>query len=92
MREPKLGQLKVDEAGTARFLAALAGRKTVKITINLDTQSLRVLKEASRQTGVPYHGLVGRVVKDAVARRVTTEARLDRLERELKKMKRILVA
>ena len=92
MREPRLGGLKIDEAVTGKLRAAQAGQKAVTITINVDTKSLQVLKEVSRKTGVPYQTLVSRVLKDAVERRATTESRLDRLERELKRMKRMLVA
>jgi predicted DNA binding CopG/RHH family protein len=92
MREPRLGELTIDEAGTAKFRASLAGQKAVTITIHVDTKSLQGLKEVSRETGVPYQTLVGRVLRDAVKSKATTESRLDRLERELKRMKRILVA
>ena len=67
-------------------------KKTVKITVTIDTKSLHALREASRRTGVPYQALVSRVLKTGLTRRVTTESRLDRLEREVKRMKRILVA
>jgi predicted DNA binding CopG/RHH family protein len=92
MREPKLSRLTIDEAATAKVRAALARNTAVKITINVDTKSLSALKRISQQTGVPYQALVGRVLKETVNRRATTESRLDRLEREIKKMKRILVA
>jgi predicted DNA binding CopG/RHH family protein len=92
MREPRLGDLTIDEAGTAKFRASLAGQKAVKITVNVDLKSLHLLKEVSRKTGVPYQTLVSRMLKDTVQGRVTTESRLDRLERELQKMKRMLVA
>lgn len=87
MREPKLSQLKIDKTGTAKFRAALAGGKVVRITINIDTKSLQALSKVSQQTGVPYQALLSRLLKDGATLRETTEARLDRLERELKRMK-----
>lgn len=92
MREPKLNHLLIDEAAIARFRAALARNKAVKITIKVDTKSLHALKQMSRRTGVPYQALVGRVLKETMKKGASTESRLDRLEREVKKMKRILVA
>lgn len=92
MREPKLNHLTIDEVATAKLRAALARNKPVKITINVDTESLHALEQISRRTGVPYQALVGRALKETVNRRASTESRLDRLEREVKKMKRILVA
>lgn len=92
MREPKLEDLTVDEAGTASLRAAVAREKAVKITITIDTNSLSALRKASQRTGVPYHALVSRVLKKDLARQTATESRLDQLEREVKRMKRILVA
>ena len=92
MREPRLDELMVDEAASVQLRAALTREKAVTLTIMIDTKSLHALKEASRRTGVPYQALVSRALKTGLTRRVTTESRLDRLEREVKKMKRILVA
>ncbi len=92
MRPPRLGGMKIDKAGTAKIRAALAGDKTVKVTINIDAESLRSLKRISQRTGVPYQNLLARLMKESVKGRGSTESRLDRLERELKRMKRILVA
>ena len=92
MREPKLDDLTVDEAASVQLRAALAREKAVKLIVMIDTKSLHALKEASRRTGVPYQALVSRVLKKGLTRGVTTESRLDRLEREVKRMKRILVA
>ena len=92
MREPRLDDLMVDEAASVQLRAALAREKAVKITIMIDTKSLQALREASRRTGVPYQALVSRVLKKGLTTRFTTESRLDRLEREVKRMKRILVA
>jgi predicted DNA binding CopG/RHH family protein len=92
MREPKLDDLIVDETATARLRASLARDKAVKITVTIDTKSLHALKEASRQTGVPYQALVSRTLKHGLTRQATMESRLHHLEREVKRMKRILAA
>jgi hypothetical protein len=41
MREPKLRNLKVDVAETAKIRRSLKKQKSVKITINLDADSFR---------------------------------------------------
>ncbi|MGE3154474.1 MAG: hypothetical protein AB7G48_17905 [Nitrospiraceae bacterium] len=92
MREPKLERLKVDEAGTAKLRAAFARQKAVRITINIDSSSFRGLRQAARQTGVPYETLLGRLLITGQHRRATMESRLNRLEQEVKRMKRIMVA
>ncbi len=92
MREPKLKDLMIDEAGTARLRALVARGKTLKITITIDTKSLSALREASQRTGIPYHALVSRVLKKDLAKQTATESRLDQLEREVKRIKRIRVA
>jgi predicted DNA binding CopG/RHH family protein len=92
MREPKLADLMVDETATARRRASLARQKAVKITVTIDTKSLHALRDASQRTGVPYQALVSRALKKSLTRQTTMESRLDHLEREVKRMKRILVA
>ncbi len=92
MREPKLDELILDEAGTANIKASLSREKAVKITVTVDAKSLHALKVASQQTGVPYQALVSRALKEGLTRHTTLASRLDQLEREVKRMKRILVA
>jgi hypothetical protein len=92
MREPKLDHLKVDEAGTARLRASSGRQKAVRITINIDAKSFRGLRRAARETNVPYEILLGRLLKMGEDRRATTESRLSRLEQEVRRLKRILVA
>lgn len=92
LREQKINDLVVDEAATARLRASLAREKAVKITITIDTKSLHALREASQRTGVPYQTMVSRVLKKSLTRQASAASRLDQLEREVKRMKRILVA
>jgi predicted DNA binding CopG/RHH family protein len=92
MREPKLNDLIIDETATTHLRTSLAGEKAVKITITIDAKGLHALRKASKQTGVPYQTLVGKLLKKGLRKQATTESRLDQLEREVKRMKRILVA
>ncbi len=92
MRKPRIRDVKVDAAGTRRLRAEMAGRASVKITINVDADSLAKLKELSADSGVPYQRLLNSILKERLSRADTVQARLDRLERELARVKKTLAA
>ena len=92
MREPKLGNIKVDVAETAKIRRSLKKQKSVKITINLDADSLTTLKKEASASGVPYQRLLNRLLKESLKSKRVTESRIDRLERELREVKRKLAA
>lgn len=92
MRKPNIRDVKVDAAGTERLRAAMAAGRSVKITINLDADSLAKLKELSADSGVPYQRLINRILRERLADRETIESRLGRLEKELVRVKKTLAA
>jgi predicted DNA binding CopG/RHH family protein len=92
MRKPGMRDLKPDHAGTRVMRAEMARRGTVKITINVDTDSLGKLKELSAVSGVPYQRLLNGILRDRLATANTLESRLDRIEKELARVKRQLAA
>ena len=92
MRKPSIRDLKVDTAGTRRLRAEMAGRGSVKITINVDTDSLAKLKELSAESGVPYQRLLNGILKERLAKADTLSSRLDRIEKELARVKKTLAA
>jgi len=92
VRKPRIRDVKVDTAGTRRLRAAMAGRGSVKITINVDADSLAKLKALSAESGVPYQRLLNSLLKERLSRAETVHARLDRIERELARVKRRLAA
>lgn len=92
MREPKLKNLKVDVAETAKIKGALKKQRHVKITINLDADSLDAVKKEASASGVPYQRLLNRLLKESLAGRHATESRIDRIEKELREMKKRLAA
>ena len=92
MKEPKLSDLKFDAAETKKVRRAMAGRRKVKITINVDSESLSDLKQMAAATGVPYQRLLNKLLQESLSAKRKTESRLDRLERELRQMKRRLAA
>jgi len=92
VRKPSICDVKVDTAGTRRLRAEMAGRRSVKITINVDVDSLTRLKKLSAESGVPYQRLLNRILKERLSRTETVHSRLDRIEKELARVKKTLAA
>jgi len=92
MREPNLGGLEFDPKGTRQIRQKMGRNPAVKITINIDADALAILRAKSAKTGIPYQRLLNRVLKRALQGETETESRLDRLEKELDRLKRQLVA
>ncbi len=91
MRQPRLGDLRLDRAGTRKMRAA-AKQDSIKITINIDRDSLSLLRAMAAETGVPYQRLLNVLLKEGLKGRETIQARVEHLEQELKKVKRRLAA
>jgi len=92
VRKPSIRDMKVDTAGTRRLRAEMAGRGSVKITINVDADSLTKLKELSAESGVPYQRLLNGILKERLVKVDTLHSRLDRIEKELARVKKTLAA
>jgi predicted DNA binding CopG/RHH family protein len=92
VRKPTIRDMNVDTTGTRRLRAAMAGRGSVKITINVDADSLAKLKELSAESGVPYQRLLNSILKERLATTDTVQSRLDRIEKELARVKKTLAA
>jgi predicted DNA binding CopG/RHH family protein len=92
MREPKLKNLKVDIAETTKLRRALKKQKLVKITINLDADSLETVKKEASASGIPYQRLLNKLLRESLASKRATESRIDRIERELREVKKRLAA
>lgn len=88
MRQPKLSNLTLDVKGTRSMRGAAEKSQKVKITINIDESSLSRLRERSNKTGVPYQRLLNQILKDALKDEDATESRLEKLERELERLKK----
>ena len=90
MKTPKLAELKIDRAGTKNLRARLGRTKHIKITIRVDAGKFRSLSTISGRKLPAYYRLIGQLLKtklDDIA-----ASRLDRIERELKKLKRQIAA
>ena len=92
MREPRLSDVKIDEAGTRRLRSRLAKAKRIKITINIDEASVDILKTMSGSTGVPYQTLLNQILREGLGQKKVAETRLDHLEKEVEKLNRKLAA
>ena len=92
MRKPSIRDMKVDTTGTRRLRAEMAGRGSVKITINVDADSLAKLRELSAESGVPYQRLLNSILKERLVKADTLRSRLDRIEKELARVKKTLAA
>jgi predicted DNA binding CopG/RHH family protein len=92
MKQPKLSNMIVDKKGTKAIRSMAAKTKKVKITINIDFDSLEALKERAINSGASYQKLLNQILKEGLVRKNESESRLDRLERELVKIKKKLAA
>ena len=92
MRRPRLSDLKIDRAGTRKLHAQVARHGSVKITINVDAESLAKLKQLSADSGVPYQRLLNNGLRERLSKTSSVHSRLDRIEKELKRVKKTLAA
>lgn len=92
MKQPKTSDVTLDKAGTRSMRSKMSKSRSVKITINVDAASLGTLKELAAETGVPYQRLLNSILKEGLGRKGTIESRIEKLERELQKMKKALAA
>jgi len=62
MKEPRMSELGIDHKGTRQIRCRMAAAKSVKIIINIDKESLDVLRKKASATGVPYQRLLNRLL------------------------------
>jgi len=92
MKAPKLGDVAIDVKATKRMRNKMAATKKVKITINIDQASLKSLRKRAGNTGVPYQRLLNQLLRQALLQEREANSRLDRLEKEIAKLKRMVAA
>jgi hypothetical protein len=90
MKQPKLSELAIDRAGTKRLRGQLKKTKRIKITINFDATSLGVPRKKGGKTSRSYDHILSQLFKNSLNE--TAIARLDRIEREVEKLKRQFAA
>ena len=92
MKQPKLSNLVMDKKGTNHIRAQLAKSQKIKITINIDQDSLEALRKMAGSTGASYQKLLNQILKEGLNDRATSESRLIRVEKELEKLKKKMAA
>lgn len=70
----------------------MARQKSIKITINIDAETLTELRAMAEESGVPYQRLINRTLSESLTGKATAESRLKHIENELKAIKRKLAA
>jgi predicted DNA binding CopG/RHH family protein len=88
MRKPSVKNLKINEAETRRMRKATAHHRSIKITININEDTLKKLKLLAEETGIPYQRLINRTLAESLASQTKTDSRLDKVERELAALKK----
>ena len=92
MKQPKLTDLVLDRKGTKSIRAQADKTQKIKITINIDQDSLETLRKMAGSTGASYQKLLNQILKEGLSEHATSESRLNRLEKELEKLKRKIAA
>ncbi len=92
MRQPRISNLKIDKKGTASLRKIIAKAKKIKITINVDEDILLELRQIAYETGTPYQSLLNRFLRESLSAKKFRSSRLDRLEKEVERLKKKLSA
>lgn len=92
MKQPKLSDLELDAEGTKKIRSDLKRNKKIKITINIEESILNAVKQEANTTGVPYQNLVNKLLEQALLNNKTEVQRLDRLEKEIRALKKKISA
>ena len=92
MKKPSLKNLKLDESETKSIRSTMAREKSIKITININADTLAKLRRLSDDSGVPYQRLINRTLTESLASRDKTDSRLERIEKELLLLKKKIAA
>lgn len=92
MKQPKLSSLALSTKLTREIRKQGLKSKKVKITINVDQESLNLLRNKSAKTGVPYQRLLNMLLKEALDVENKTESRIDHLEDEIEELKKKIAA
>jgi predicted DNA binding CopG/RHH family protein len=87
MKQPNYKNLKISKSGTEAMRKRAAHAKAIKITINVDQDSLVKLKRMSESSGTPYQRLLNRILKAGLEHESDLESRVNQLEHEIKKLR-----
>jgi hypothetical protein len=90
MKRKTKSAVSIDWVGTRAIRQEMASQKFVKITVNVDAKSLSALKNEAKKSGVPYQRLLNALLREGIEAKKHTDSRLDKLEKEVEKVKRKL--
>ena len=92
MKKPAIKNLKYSAAETKRVRSVAAHQRSIKITININAQTLAELRAIANETGIPYQRLINRTLSESLATKTATKSRLDDIEKQLKAIQKKLAA
>ncbi len=92
MKKPDPKNLKYNKTETERVRSAMAKKKSIKITINIDAETLAKIKTMAEESGIPYQRLLNRTLTESLEGKETIESRIETVEQELKDLKKQLAA
>jgi uncharacterized protein (DUF4415 family) len=92
MKTPKLSDVKIDWAETKKIRSMMAKAEKIKITINIDRDSLHKLRNLAANSGASYQKLLNQILREGLNGRKDLASRVDRIERELERLKKRRVA
>ncbi len=92
MKQPNLNKLILDKKGTQKIRANARSSKKIKITINIEEESLELLKAEASKSGASYQKLLNSILKEGLNKKLSTESRLEKLEKEIEKIRKKLAA
>ncbi len=92
MKQPNLKDLVIDKKGTQKMREAAAQSKKVKITINIDADSLDELKKMANRSGASYQKLLNQLLKNGLDTQHSDHSRLEKLEKEVASLKKKIAA
>jgi predicted DNA binding CopG/RHH family protein len=87
MKKPNIKNLRENPEMTQKIRQMMANTKKIKITLCLDEDSVEKLRQMAAEKGSKYQTLLNHILRLYLANDVTLEARVTRLEEELKRIK-----
>ena len=86
MREPNKKYLRYSDKETKRIRSLVANAKKIKVTINIDEETLVKIRSEADDTGVPYQRLINQLLKASTGTASSIEMRLSALEAQVKRL------
>jgi uncharacterized protein (DUF4415 family) len=90
MREPKIKNLKFNKEMTKKIKEAIKKDK-IEIIFKMDKDLMAKLKEISKEQGTKYQTVMNNILRQSLSSKNTLKDRLTNLEKEVKKIKKMVV-